>query len=37
MAAYLKGLARSASLKVQRIFFKGGQKRQLQQQLDVHK
>lgn len=37
MSRFFRDLQRSYNIKLNRVFFKGGQKRQLQEQLDVHK
>jgi hypothetical protein len=37
MSRYFRDLQRSLNIKLNRVFFKGGEKRQLQEQLDVHK
>jgi hypothetical protein len=35
--SYLRELRRALQLKVQRVFFKGSTKRQLQEQVDIHR
>lgn len=37
MSRYVRELQRSFKIKLQRVFFKGGDKRHLQEQFDVHK
>jgi hypothetical protein len=37
MSRSLKDLHRTFKIKVQRVFFKGGEQRQLQEQYDIHK
>lgn len=37
MSRYLSELQRSVKLKFLRVFFKGGEKRQLQERADIHR
>jgi hypothetical protein len=37
MSRYIKDLHRTFKIKLQRVFFKGGEQRQLQEQYDIHK
>lgn len=37
MSRYLRELQRSFKLKLLRVFFKGGEKRQLQEKADIHR